>query len=369
MKSKTLKSIVVVLLLISVSFNYVQYKNKLDTNGVFEEHEQVLKTKIYSLEEEMWDYENENKNLALDMESYKYIFDHLVEDRHDIHTQAVLRSTYSFESSITYGDETIAISPAGIVYITGDSFIFDASIIKPPTLNVQVVNDLLGQYDLLPITRLIYFPLADNFEISDNSLHLEYNNLVVGDVIKILPNDAFKYNFGINSKRIEIHVVDENEILKGSDYFPSKPVKNHYAASYAPEVEISYDYYEFGDTSKDGTYSFNHYLEPFSFDVSDGSVTQIATPGSSSNMLRGDNLLPEKVLLGYVWENDPFSTVITDLDVSISTPAGDFNCIEVTYYHEANEVSKSYYSQGVGLIKDIDDFGYLELIKIEDSEI
>ena len=55
------------------------------------------------------------------------------------------------------------------------------------------------------------------------------------------------------------------------------------------------------------------------------------------------------------------------MDVQISTPAGKFDCVEVTTYYSDEEVNKSYYSKGMGLIKESNKYVINEIIKIEEN--
>lgn len=367
---KIFKSLIVISLILSLSFNIIQYQREQDVHENYSEQEQELKTRIYELEEEQWDYIDENKNLTLDMESYKFIFDSLEENMFEENTQEVLKRTYSFEASICFGDEETSVPQSGIMYITGDSFQFDAKVIKPSVIGNQRVNELLEGFDMSPLHREIYYPLPDVFVLDASSVHLEYNDLEIGDVIKLRPSERFKENFRLDSDSIEIHVVDAKNYAKGSDYLPSEKMTAYYASDDSVH-EYVYEYYKFEDNFLYVKSIARGNENEIFYNVSDGAViytytmTGIAAGERSPEYL----ILPKLILLGYEWESNYASKVITNLDVPVSTLAGDFNCIEVTTYYSNEVVNRSYYSKGMGLIKESNEHNVNELIRVEPNEI
>lgn len=351
------KSAAVVLLLISFLINIILYQNKLDSLQRFKDQDQVLKTKIFELEEDILKQVDEGKIYKAEMESYKFIFDAFDKYGFGRSLGDVLEETYEFEASITYGDNELGIPPSGIIHITDDSFSFNATVKKPPSLANQRVNDLVSRYNL-ELFRSLYYPSPDDFKIEESLLHLEYDDLEIGDRIQMVPTQRFKDKYGIISDVIEIRVVEEN-FYSGSDYYPSIPTISTYKHSDWDQVQ-TYDYHTFEESNIDITITREDYVRNVSYDISDGAIipNNIDLP-----------LLPSILHIGNNWSNGVITKVVTNLDVDVSTPAGDFNCIEISTFSRYGEGTKDYYSKDVGLVKTFNENYTNELIKIEDYGI
>lgn len=365
MRKITFKSTAVFLLLLSLSMNFILYKDKLDSLESFKEQEQVLKIKMYELEEEMLEHIDESKSYKTDMESFKFIFDALFEYEYDRNVEEVLEDTYTFEINIACGDKELKVPPSGIVHITDNAFAFNARVEKPPLLANQRVNDLLDYYNL-DLFRSLYYPTPDDFKIEESLLHLEYDNLEIGDRIQLVPTQRFKDKYGLISDVIEIHVVEE-DFYNGSDYFPSKPTIATYRHSGLDQILV-YDYHTFEGDYIDITITREDFARDVSFDISDGAISPYIREGEYIGLHMNSPILPSTLIVGRNWLNGDFTRVVTDLDVDVSTPAGDFNCIEISTFSHYGEGNKDYYSKGVGLVKTVSNNYTNELIKIEDSD-
>ncbi len=81
---------------------------------------------------------------------------------------------------------------------------------------------------------------------------------------------------------------------------------------------------------------------------------------------RKDIIIKAPIKKGTKWTDEEGKYEITGVDVEITTPAGDFNTLEVTFTRNDFEV-KRYYAKDIGLVKSIIDGLEDELIEIKYS--
>lgn len=79
---------------------------------------------------------------------------------------------------------------------------------------------------------------------------------------------------------------------------------------------------------------------------------------------RDSIILKGPIKKGTKWSSDGGDYEITGVDVNVTTPAGEFKALEVTYKRDDYKY-KSYYAKGLGLVKTEDEFFPSQLIRIE----
>lgn len=128
----------------------------------------------------------------------------------------------------------------------------------------------------------------------------------------------------------------------GNEYVPMKVWVEYVTAD---SIQLSYD---------NGGTEVHRLLR-----ISDGQVRQIASVAEvyvreDLSLLEpdpdGEILLQEPLSVGSSWKVDGQTRLISALNVPVSTPAGDFEAIEVTTEGE-NTTTRHYYAPGVGLVK------------------
>lgn len=358
---KIKKEVLIMIILILLCLFLYTKNSKM--HNEYRSSEIELIEKVYRAEEKAVELKTLNNKLNRELTDYEVVFNQLVVPYYNVDTHEVLKRAFDYKTQIVFGVDTIDIPINGKVKLATDAFEFNASVVNPPALRDEKLNNLLDMYGISDIRQLISFQTPADIIITENSLQLFYRHLEIGDKVLIEPTPEFISKFELSTDAIEIEIVDSNYFLSGADYFPNQPLVKEFTGGYE-NGGFTERFGPMMDKKMEAEHKNDGVDQRLWYHIDGSVILESITSGSDKRDIQR-MVLPELIKLGQVIESDNRQTVVTGLEVLIETPAGIFPCVEVTSYDDDGQHHLSYYGKGVGLVKSIH-FGLIdELISVK----
>lgn len=324
---KIKKEVLMIIILILLCLFLYTENSKMHND--YRTSEIKLIEKAYRAEEKVVELETLMNKSNRELTDYEAVLTHVIVPYYNSDTHEVLKRAFDYNTQIIFGVDSIDIPTNGIVKLATDAFEFNASVVNPPILRDEHLNNLLGMYGISDIRQLISFRPPTDSVITENSLQLFYKHLEIGDKILIEPTPEFISKFELSTDAIEIEIVGSDYFSSGADYFPNRPLVKAFTGGYenggfterfGPMMENKMEV----EHKNDGVH------QKLWYHIDDSVILESITSGSDKRDVRR-MVLPELIQLGQIIESDNLRTVITGLEVPIETSAGIFSLLKKVY--------------------------------------
>lgn len=339
-----MKKLVYIILFLSLGLNI---KLLVDNNHNLKEYHKDLSEQTkqtYKLEDNIIEFRNDNEDLLSQVdrlkgsqEAYEEVL-RLIASRYD---SDLIYSVYDYHLSFQDGDYSSPVPLTGNFMVIDGEISLSAMVKKPPKMSDESLNDLFHANNITPIRTHIYGSDIEEKTYTDDQVTLKLL-LDPGQTKELEVSGLFQRLFKLDSNIIQITRVTPGEYAYGSDYFP----KESYVKELGTEASsflLQYDVEE----GKVLRYFVEGNAEVFTIDRG----VRVTNADSNLNDLVDSLIyLPDIVSKGNCWLVGDVTSCITDVDVLVTTPAGDFECM-VVESTIGDESYIQYFARNIGLVK------------------